>query len=549
MRKIQVLLIDDYPSFALTKVCNVTSLQGLNLPPNQLEKTIPSIEKYESEKREVSSRKVLKPSSISVQVEEIDFSEYFELKWLRNSDDIQLFRKLCQEVEEEYSPTRLGGVDGFVPEVVLFDYALTGHEDKSFPKESEDMEILQRSVPIYNLKKILSENGGKTREYNVEPVDLSVFEVEKGLNSDNIGCVGGVLTVSYFRNHPCIGIATTRKSDEHLKGQEAKFVEGLVKEPHQFDFTLRGNIENLNWEILLKRSAFNLRKRIKILIQSSKIAPALSELIELAGGVIAKRVFTFNSIYGERVLPLDGLFIDEPKEKRDGAVAVFTKECLDLHLKNANEGLTKDVLDAAIKHCNSIIEEYDVKGKMLDRIRFSQLRQKQENKVITDEQEKELSAFLLKNGMKDTDKEYKDSFDLRNYTGGNSNLVKRYAALFIMVNLYSRFTKFKEKYKDDETFIGKPYLFTAPDKMDFILAIYPRPATPLIMPLHGASDGLDNDLKRTTKRITTDETGILINSVLNQTEKGGITKGEKILLQSYAKGIGLSKENFADWFN
>jgi hypothetical protein len=329
MKKIQVLLIDDYPAFALTKVKNISAFKGLELQPNQLEKTIPSIEEYESEKREISNDSVLKPSSVTVEIEKIQFAEYFELKWLRNSDDIQLYRKLCQNVEEEFSSTRLGEVDGFVPEVVLFDYALTGHEDKSFPNETDDMEILQRSVPTYNLKKMLSENGETNLDFTIEPLDLSVFEIEKGLNSDNIGCVGGILTVSYFRNHPCIGIATTRKSDEHLKGQEAKFVEGLVKEPHQFDFTLRGNIENLNWEILLKRAADNLRKRITILVQSSKITPSLSQLMELASGVIVNRTFSFNSIYGERVLPLDGLFIDEPESIRDEKIKTWAAELLE----------------------------------------------------------------------------------------------------------------------------------------------------------------------------------------------------------------------------
>lgn len=547
IKKIQVLLIDDYPSFALTKVANASSFKEVSLSDSQKEKPIPSIEEFQTEKREISSTKVLKPSAVTLETEKIEFSKYFELKWLRNADDIQLFRKLCQDIEEEHSPSRLGEDDGFVPEVVLFDYALTGHEDMNYPNESDDMEILQRSVPIYNLKKILTDKDGESKTHTIEPFDLSVFEIESGLNSDNIGCIGGVLTVSYFRNHPCIGIATTRKSDEHLKGQEAKFVEGLVKEPHQFDFSLRGNNNNLNWETLLKRSASNLRERIKILIQSSKITPSLSQLIELAGGTITDRVFTFTSIYGERVLPLDGLFIDVEEANRNESIKNFAKKCLDLHLKNANEGLTKDVLEAAIKFCVDLLEQYDNKeGKFLERIRFSQLKQKADNSTITTEQQTELDGIYTKLGMDKDAKEYKDAFDLRHYNGANDNLVKRYAALFVMVNIYNRYLEFKESNADKTEFKGKPYLFTQPEKMDYLLAIYPRPATPLVMPLHGASDGLDNDLKRTTKRANTDTAGILINSVLNK--KDGISDGEKFLLQSYANGIGMKKENFAEWF-
>ena len=285
---------------------------------------------------------------------------------MRNADDIQLFRKLCQNIEEKYSSSRLGKEDGFVPEIVLFDYALTGHEDISILNDPDDMSILERSVPIYHLKRILSNSNAITEE-EIQPqqFDLNVFEIEKGLNSDNIGCIGGVLTVAYFRNHPCIGIAVTRKSDAHLKGQEAMFVEGMVREQYQFDFSLRGNIENINWNTLLKKAAQNLRKRIELLIQSNKITPSLTQLFKLADGNILNAddegIFTFDSIYGTRHLPLEGLFIDIPVETRNQAIQDWVGGKRDE--RNNNSGLLGILVKSAeinIPEVKEAVHKYEM---------------------------------------------------------------------------------------------------------------------------------------------------------------------------------------------
>lgn len=548
--KIRVLLIDDYPSFALTKAAH-TNLD--NLRDNQKELDVPFISSKVdiTGKLEDDNSNSMSPINVRINfVEEEEYSEYFELKWLRNKEDLQLYKKLCRITEDQFSSSGLGRIDGVVPEIVLFDYALTGHEDKSYLNEESDMNLLTQIVPIYRIKEFLLDE--KKEIPTADNVSLDVSLIADGLNSDNIGCMGGIMTVSHFRNHVCIGLATSRKSDEHIQGQDVQFLESLVKEPYQFNFSLRGNIKNLTWKTLLTNSALMLRNRIKTLIQSSKITLDLTQLLEYAGGDVKpeqdKRIFTFQSVYGVRHLPLDGLFIDIDAENRKEAVQSFAKECLDIHLKNANSGLTKDIFDEAIKFARQLLEQYDNKDKFLKRIRFSQLKQKAENSTITADQQTDLNSIFSELGMEITAKEYKDAFDLRNYNGTNDNLVKRYAALFVMVAIYHRYVEFKKCNARENEFKGKPYLFTQPEKMDYLLGIYPRPSTPLILPLHGKADGLDNDLKRTTKRCDTDSKGLLINSVLNNIDDGGITKGERPLLQSYALGIGLNTGDFAEWF-
>jgi len=500
--------------------------------------------------------------------------KYFDLKILQHPEEIKEYITMCLHIEDNEGPKALGSVPGIVPEVIVFDYKLSENieinRDNKNIKYRNPNEATRKYVnPNFLLQEKFKEQlaqiklhleDGDLNEYSLgdfikrindnQELDSQVLAKDTiELAEDDLGLYSGIEITRLYRNYPCVGVpATFNKADKDRLHAFSKYYEWLNEYDlgSMFSRSERGSKE---WESVIKDGTYQLRQRIKVLIQSLKIVPSLSQLIELAGGDIPERIFSYVSIYGERVLPLDGLFIDVAKDKRIKAISEFAKECLNLNLKNANAGLTKDVLDSAIKFCNDLLEQYDRKDKFLERIRFSQLIQKGKNGILTRVQQIELDAIYTKHGMTKSDTEYKDSFDLRDYKGANSNLVKRYSALFAMVNLYHRFVKFKKNNAGKREYEGKPYLFTQPEKMDYLLVLYPRPADPLVIPLHGKSDGHDNDLKRTTKRITTDDAGILINSVLYNMEKNGITKGERILLQSYASGIGLAKEDFAEWFN
>jgi hypothetical protein len=55
-----------------------------------------------------------------------------------------------------------------------------------------------------------------------------------------------------------------------------------------------------------------LKERIEKQIQSGKIIPSYSQLIELSEGVFSEEsIISFTSVYGEKSLPLAGLLIDD----------------------------------------------------------------------------------------------------------------------------------------------------------------------------------------------------------------------------------------------
>ena len=73
--KIQVLLIDDNPSFALTKIAHIPEYETLPLRPNQKEKKVPYIEDIEVREAKHLGAKVLSPDLISFNNEKIELSK------------------------------------------------------------------------------------------------------------------------------------------------------------------------------------------------------------------------------------------------------------------------------------------------------------------------------------------------------------------------------------------------------------------------------------------------------------------------------------------
>lgn len=279
--KIQVLLIDDLPTFALT---NVKRTQLKNIKPYQKDKRVPYIS-------------------------DSTYCDFFELKWLRNKEDLLLYKKLCRDIEDTFSSSELGNNN--IPEIVLFDYALTGHEDTNFLNEENDLNLLEQINPNYKLTQLWKEKNSSGNLPKIDEININANQIYSGLNDDNIGCIGGIMTVTHFRNHLCVGIATSRKTNIDIQGNDVQFLEHLVKEPNQFNFQLRGNISNLNWKVLLNKSVKLLKFRIETQIQTGKATPNYSQLTSIAqGNFFREGTFSIETAYGKRDLPLLGLFID-----------------------------------------------------------------------------------------------------------------------------------------------------------------------------------------------------------------------------------------------
>lgn len=554
--KIRVLLIDDYPSFALTKAAH-TTLD--NLRDNQKELEVPFISSKvdTTGKLEDDNSNSMSPINVRINnVAEEEYSEYFELKWLRNKEDLQLYKKLCRITEDQFSSSGLGRIDGVVPEIVLFDYALTGHEDKSYLDEESDMNLLTQIVPIYRIKEFLLDE--KKEIPTADNVSLDVSLIADGLNSDNIGCMGGIMTVSHFRNHLCVGLATSRKSDEHIQGQDVQFLESLVKEPHQFNFRLRGNIKNLTWKTLLSNSALLLRNRIKTLIQSNKITLDLNQLLQYAGGDIKikheERIFTFQSVYGVRHLPLDGLFIDVPENDRDEAIKNWAGELI--------ENFEWEDYKIASEKSKTLLDAY--KGEVFEhRMKLSELAVRLcNNEDLNEDAWSKLDNLISEFGVViNKDEPIPEQIakanlsnkviDFRNETENFSPQQKRLVVLFTDLRLHLAWQKFKTKNQNSTYNPDILNLLISPPTLSELRAVlFPVAKNPLILDYHRKLLIDDSFLNKNIFEAWEKPIGEHLKSdkIFSKTEfPVNLKDGEIRLAKSFALKSDLRKEFFPDW--
>lgn len=534
MNKIQVLLIDDLPKFAL-EYAEETTLTDIKVA--QKEREVPFI--------------AVKP-----------YSDFFELKWIQKKEDLLLYKKLCRVIEDRFSATGLGSVEGAVPEIVLFDYALTGHEDANYLSEENDKNILAQLVPNYKLAQYWQKHQNETDLPTVDKIKINSTQISEGLNDDNIGCIGGIIAVTQFRVHPCIGVATSRKTDANIQGRDVQFLEALVKEPNQFNFSLRGDaLSNLNWKTLLSSAALLLRQRIESLLQSNKITLNLTQLLVYKDKIpeeLKNRIFTFQSAYGLRHLPLDGLFIDVEKNERDLAIIKWVSTLLN----NFNSVAYKTAMDTSTK----LIKAYQSIPVVKNRIRLSELAVKLCNSETLDFTEKnEIEKLKTEFGINDTqivncikngDAENSNlAYKVIEYRKDktNDNETNRLIVLFTELQVHRVWQNFCEMNKNAaldgqiSTFLKSP-----PTLDDLRAALFPIPMNPLVLPYHyhllwdkskfkskDPFDIWDKHIGRDMK----DDKGIFYKTEYPK----NISSGEKQLSANFALDIGLNCNYYPRW--
>jgi hypothetical protein len=513
-----------------------------------------------------------------------DIEKYFKVKWLQNMNDIKEYRNLCHEAEDLYGTVFLGE-KGWIPEIVCFDYALspgknentgipehikqsnpnlllTGHSQKykrlarsysdkekneiKAPKIREAIEHLQLNNPYFkDLNN--TERLKQAEEFLKENRQLPFYEpiVRSIDGKDNMGCFGGGLIVSQFRKHPCIGIPTTSKESASIEGNEVEFFEWLIED--DLNNTFFHGVKTQKWTVLLPKAVENLRAKIKSLVSGNKITLALGQLMLLANRMVtdkdSEQIFTFHSDFGKHSLPLKGLFLDIAIDKRDLEITKFCSELLNQLIENTKAGMDVSILKDAYDFANDLVSEYkDEKNKQekfFDRIKYSFLKQRYDSMLISKEQLNEFDKLLGKYFMKRDDEEFKDWFDIRSRNFGNDEkdkMTKRYVVLFTMLNIYKIYQDFKNENQDKNEFKKQDYLFNEPEEYDYLLGLFPRAKNPPVLHIHHAKNKgtFDAELKR--------KAGFLISDVLKEkNEDRVIREEEKILLQSYALGIGLNK--------
>jgi len=290
--------------------------------------------------------------------------EYFQLCWLQSPRDVREFRSLTGELIREHGYTALSA-DGFVPEIVLFDYKLSNGMKNFIDLEREyadEMESYMTLIPTYRLSRRLGRTTHRFPDWEQLKGELEeavraaeaqfpakatadILQIAKGMvkwdeaerldepeiffdDKDDMGCYAGGLITLQFKDHPCIGIPITSKEGLTDVSHDALYFEWLLSEDFDHQFGKKYG-KSPFWDEIIPVAVHMLRERIKSLVKTGRVITDYVQLTRLSAGQNDAGVFSFISTYGVRHLPLDGLFIDIPEAKRAQEVTDWAKALLE----------------------------------------------------------------------------------------------------------------------------------------------------------------------------------------------------------------------------
>lgn len=215
-----------------------------------------------------------------------------------------------------------------LPDIIVFDYqlaqAISGSNAGLKYTDNDHYEYLKSTSASHQLKKTFNDLFEKeTLFLDTDDVRNELYKADKFkaeinaeeiLSDDEFGLYCGISIVREFKEYITVGVpATINKVDKkRTMSYNSLFYEWINS------YDLKGAIERpakreemKDWSKILEFSANLLRTRIATQIQTGKATPDYSQLNALAEGNIPdERIFSFETIYGKRDLPLDGLFID-----------------------------------------------------------------------------------------------------------------------------------------------------------------------------------------------------------------------------------------------
>lgn len=506
----------------------------------------------------------------------------FVLKVLQHPEEIKEYIANCLEKEDKEGSVALGKIEGIIPEIVEFDYKLSDNfqinsENKNIKYWSSFKQLREYYNPNFLFGGVLHLEKKENQNYTVKDFIERLNPQKNGVTGnedwykkdvadltnrdDELGLYAGVEITRLFRDHVCIGIPATfnfnLRERLHAFG---KFYEWI----NEYDLGTMFSREergSKDWDSVISAAVKQLRTRIEIQLLSNKILLNLSQLLEYAETIPTKqedRIFTFQSAYGERHLPLDGLFIDVEKNEREASI----KKWISTLLNNFKTEAYKTSKDASTK----LVEAYQAIPVIKNRIRLSELAVKLCNSETLDCTEKnEIEKLKAEFGINDT------QIDncIKNGPAENSNLINkvieyrevktndnetnRLIVLFTDLQVHRVWQNFCEINKNAVLDVQiSTLLKSRPTLDDLRAALFPIPKNPLVLPYHYhlLSDKSKFKSKDAFEVWDTHlgKNKLNNNALFPKTEyPKGLNIGEKQLCKSFALDIGLDNNYYPNW--
>jgi hypothetical protein len=355
-------------------------------------------------------------------------SELFDVRWIATAGEAREYRDLTRLIAQR-QPSDLAE-HGWVPEIIVVDYSLTGSKATVKSRLSRHPDLLGSVSPLPSLQSLAARLGLEL------PYSQEEFAGTISQDHENFGCFVGGLILTTFAEHPCVPVTVTVRKPADVRGTYAGFFEWLLTADSLGELQAAGRL-GIGWKEITNWGAARLRRRIEELARLKLITLSLADLMELAEDG-DRPYLALESRYGVRRLPVAGLFCDAAGQNLPQRAGMWAKRLLDILV---GAGHAKDLGDA-MRLADAVWAGYENRSRMLARLELANLvgRLKAGEAVGEGRLGELWNAFshsaLDTNKLKSPGARIsldKDICELR--MGEASDLSRRWAALMIIVKL------------------------------------------------------------------------------------------------------------------
>jgi hypothetical protein len=503
-----------------------------------------------------------------------EIGNHFELRWLATATEAREFRDLARELSRA-APQAMGK-RGWVPEIVIFDYALTG-KPETVAERPLPSDLIAALSPLAAMRQCAASVGIPVHEaLGIPPFTGASFD------DDNLGCYAGGLIFCVFSDHPCAPVALTAKGSNKTLGTEAAFFEWMLDPESHGAFGAKAR-KGATWTQLLSAGVNALRTQIEQLAKASMVQISLQDLLALALNG-HHPILTVRSRYGRRHLPTDGLFIDiapssQHQEAEKWAKALLAKALGEVAAPGTGAERYRSTLSdlrRGMELADILWEKYNDYALVEKRHRVSltvhELRKGRPLDSLSDEEKGLVEMFQI-----DLEKEIAghgrsecgaNCLDIRHpdYTPRQ----QRWAALMIIIRVVHRRWEASQSWvtlSREHGWRGAAVeLLREVDKDDVYLALFPVASGPVVLPWHkgeapetrwqtlkslsvATPDATQEDPKSGSKESRFGNLALSVSDVLkglgwdddpaNPSKDGthGFLPGERLIMQWYAESL------------
>lgn len=265
----------------------------------------------------------------------------FSFRLFQHPVEVYEYLLLVNELNERGLAARMGGECwAALPDVVVFDYKLSDNFSTTnlrggilYLDEASHKFLQEHSVSMELKKSFADEFAGRKlfiEREDVQEGNYNSDEFKDAINAksvsnldDEFGLYAGIAIIREFKDYITIGVpATLNKTDKSVISANSLFYEWLNTYDIK-DAIERPDRGGKKWDDILQFALPLLRRRIEKQVKTGKVTPSYDQLVALSRGGSEEGVFSFHSAYGERHLPVAGLFIDKSETAAEWAVKLL----------------------------------------------------------------------------------------------------------------------------------------------------------------------------------------------------------------------------------